>query len=82
MPNFISRWEFGLKRWVGPTEVFETSSGRVGRSWMQAGCSALELPAVLHLVDRIQRLLAAYRLWLHELRGRLDIAFICEAGSA
>ena len=46
---------------------------------MQAG-SALELPAVLCLVDRIQRLLAAYRLWLQELRGRLDVAFLQIAG--
>ena len=45
---------------------------------MQAG--SLELPAVLRLVDRIQRLLAAYRLWLHELRGRLDVVFIQIAG--
>lgn len=35
---------------------------------------------VLCLIDRIQRLLAAYRLWLQELRGRLDVAFIQIAG--
>ena len=34
----------------------------------------------LRLFDRIQRLLAIYRLWLHELRGRLDQAFIAVAG--
>ena len=45
---------------------------------MQAG--SVELPSVLRLVDRIQRLLAAYRFWLQELRGRLDVAFIQIAG--
>ena len=39
-----------------------------------------ELSSLLRLVDRIQRLLAAYRLWLQELRGRLDVAFIQIAG--
>ena len=34
------------------------------------------LPEALTLLGRIQYLLAVYRLWLHELRGRLDIAFI------
>eukprot|EP00439_Symbiodinium_sp_Y106_P000898 s6644_g1.t1 len=40
---------------------------------MQPGLSD---SAALNLFDRLQRLLAVYRLWLHELRGRLDIAFI------
>jgi len=35
-----------------------------------------ELPSVLRLIDRIQRVLAAYRLWLQEQRGRLDGAFL------
>ena len=34
------------------------------------------LLAILCLIDRVQRLLATYRLWLHEARGRLDSAFI------
>lgn len=34
-----------------------------------------ELPSVLRLIDRIQRVLAAYRLWLQEQRGRLDGAY-------
>ena len=44
---------------------------------MQLGLSD---SAALNLIDRLQRLLAVYRLWLHELRGRLDIAFIRIAG--
>ena len=44
---------------------------------MQPGLSD---SAALNLIDRLQRLLAVYRLWLHELRGRLDIAFIRIAG--
>ena len=36
--------------------------------------------SAVNLLDRLQRLLAVYRLWLHELRGRLDIAFIEIAG--
>ena len=32
--------------------------------------------AVLCLIDRVQRLPAVYRLWLHEARGRLDSTFI------
>ncbi|CAE7214389.1 unnamed protein product, partial [Symbiodinium sp. CCMP2456] len=35
-----------------------------------------ELPSVLRLIDRIQRVLAAYRLWLQEQRGRLDGAYL------
>eukprot|EP00439_Symbiodinium_sp_Y106_P014182 s9328_g2.t1 len=31
---------------------------------------------VLDLISRIQRLLAIYRLWIHESRGRLDTAFL------
>ena len=44
---------------------------------MQPGLSD---SAALNLIDRLQRLLAVYRLWLHELRGRLDVAFIGIAG--
>ena len=43
------------------------------------GCMLVGQSATLSLVDRIQRLLAIYRLWLHELRGRLDQAFIAVA---
>ena len=39
-----------------------------------------ELPAVLRLIDRIQQVLAVYRLWLHEQRGRLDGAYVQIAG--
>ena len=31
---------------------------------------------VLDLISCIQRLLAIYRLWIHESRGRLDTAFL------
>ena len=44
---------------------------------MQPGLSD---SAALNLIDRPQRLLAVYRLCLHELRGRLDVAFIRIAG--
>ena len=36
--------------------------------------------ATVFLLSRLQRLLAVYRLWLHELRGRLDSAFVRIAG--
>ena len=39
-------------------------------------CMQDTLLAILCLIDRVQRLLATYRLWLHEARGRLDSAFI------
>ena len=42
--------------------------------------SSSELPAVLRLIDRIQQVLAVYRLWLHEQRGRLDGAYVQIAG--
>ena len=46
----------------------------------QVACSLVSQTAALNLIDRLQRLLAVYRLWLHELRGRLDVAFIRIAG--
>ena len=44
---------------------------------MQLGLSASAAP---NLIDRLHILLAVHRLWLHELRGRLDIAFSGIAG--
>ena len=35
-----------------------------------------ELSRTLALLDRLQRVLAYYRGWIHSLRGRLDVAFI------
>ena len=49
-----------------------------GSGAVLSGCMQPDSPdsSALNLLDRLQRLLAVYRLWLHELRGRLDIAFI------
>ena len=44
---------------------------------MQLGLSD---SAALNLIDRLHRFLAVHRLWLHELRGRLGIAFSGIAG--
>ena len=43
--------------------------GAVLSVWMQPDSPEA---GTLHLISRLQHLLAVYRLWLHELRGRLD----------
>ena len=44
---------------------------------MQLGLSD---SAALNLIDRLHRFLSVHRLWLHEQRGRLGIAFSGIAG--
>ena len=65
-----------LKRFCGNSPFF-----CVGRSFLVDVGSSIDVSSVFFaFATSCWRLLAAYRLWLQELRGRLDVAFIQIAG--
>ena len=63
------RWETSQ---LGKGSVFVLAGGRGSFHVCMWSVSS----EALDLISRIQRLLAIFRLWIHESRGRLDVAFL------